>query len=178
MLQAINAKFPDMAALVEYGHGKELRMGWYLNGCACGEHVALDANYEGDVRSLHGFGFDGVKIDGCGAQKNNTKYAALMRASGKNYTVENCHWGAMNAIGCKAGDDASACPTQKWCPFNWYRSSGDINAGANSWFANLQTVVPYTHRDRPLSTQSCWAYPDMLEVGQIMKPGTKELDLP
>jgi hypothetical protein len=60
--QAINAKFPDMAALVEYGHGKGLRMGWYLNGCACGEHVALDANYEGDVRSLHDFGFDGVKM--------------------------------------------------------------------------------------------------------------------
>ena len=119
-----------------------------------------------------------MKIDGCGAQRNNTKYAELMRESGKNYTIENCHWGAMNAIGCKAGDDASACPTHEWCPFNWYRSSGDINPGAESWFANLQSVVPYTKNTAPLSTQSCWAYPDMLEVGQIMKPGTKDLDVP
>jgi hypothetical protein len=52
------------------------------------------------------------------------------------------------------------------------------NAGADSWLANLQAVVPYTRRDQPLPTQSCWAHPDMLEVGQIMKPGTKELDLP
>eukprot|EP01043_Picozoa_sp_COSAG02_P041939 COSAG02_NODE_3524_length_6615_cov_6.371393_4_plen_50_part_00 len=33
-------------------------MGWYLNGCACGEHVELTKNYEGDIRSLHDFGFD------------------------------------------------------------------------------------------------------------------------
>eukprot|EP01052_Picozoa_sp_SAG31_P048099 SAG31_NODE_9912_length_1211_cov_1.392086_1_plen_143_part_01 len=108
---AINDKFPDMGALVEYGHAKKLRMGWYMNGCACGEHVELTKNYAGDVKLLHDYGFDGVKIDGCGAQKNNTLYAELMRKSGRNYTIENCHWGAMNAIGCKAGDDGSACPT-------------------------------------------------------------------
>ena len=33
-------------------------MGWYLNGCACGEHVELKQNYEGDIHSLHTFGFD------------------------------------------------------------------------------------------------------------------------
>eukprot|EP01047_Picozoa_sp_COSAG01_P047334 COSAG01_NODE_4511_length_4964_cov_8.275437_3_plen_75_part_00 len=60
------------------------------------------------VKLLHDFGFDGVKIgahptiitghglsddrrmvpagaDGCGAQRNNTLYAELMRESGKNY---------------------------------------------------------------------------------------------
>ena len=62
----------------------------YLNGCACGERVELTKNYEGDIRSLHAFGFDGVKIDGCGAQRNNTLYAQLMRDTGKNYTIENC----------------------------------------------------------------------------------------
>ena len=47
-------------------------MGWYLNGCACGEHHEHKINYEGDIAALHAFNFDGVKIDGCGAQRNNT----------------------------------------------------------------------------------------------------------
>jgi hypothetical protein len=66
----------------------------------------------------------------------------------------------MNNIGCKLNDDASACPTEAWCPFNWYRSSGDINAGLNSWFENLQSVIPYTKKPNPLSQPSCWAYPE------------------
>jgi hypothetical protein len=68
----INKKFPDMAGLVKYGHTAGLKMGWYENGCACGERHALEINYEGDVRQLHAFDFDGVKLDGCGAQRNMT----------------------------------------------------------------------------------------------------------
>jgi alpha-galactosidase len=30
-------KFPDMGKLVDYGHSQKIRMGWYFNGCACGE---------------------------------------------------------------------------------------------------------------------------------------------
>jgi hypothetical protein len=102
----------------------------YENGCACGEHVALTKNYVGDIRSLHAMDFDAVKLgisrfiptessaclpprishsgdcasDGCGAQRNMTLYAELMRESGKNYSIENCHWGR-----CTASDDSS-CP--------------------------------------------------------------------
>ena len=45
---------------------------WYENGCACGERQELVQNYEGDVRILDQLGFDGVKLDGCGAQRNMT----------------------------------------------------------------------------------------------------------
>jgi hypothetical protein len=61
-----NSKFPDIPGLVKYGHDAGLKMGWYQNGCACGERHALMQNYEGDVRLLHDYGFDGVKLDGCG----------------------------------------------------------------------------------------------------------------
>ena len=61
---AVNAKFPDLKGLVQQAHSAGLRIGWYLNGCACGEHVELRINYEGDVAMLHELGFDGVKIDG------------------------------------------------------------------------------------------------------------------
>ena len=111
-LPTIDAAFPDTGAMVKQIHAKGLSAGWYLNGCKCGEHVEKPANYEGDIADLHKFDFDGVKIDGCGHQRNQTFYAQLMAESGKNYTIENCHWGD-----CTNSDDSS-CPTQDWCPFN------------------------------------------------------------
>eukprot|EP01062_Namystynia_karyoxenos_P054558 TRINITY_DN449_c0_g4_i1.p1 TRINITY_DN449_c0_g4~~TRINITY_DN449_c0_g4_i1.p1 ORF type:complete len:439 (+),score=174.67 TRINITY_DN449_c0_g4_i1:73-1317(+) len=160
----INSKFPDMKALVDYGHSKGLKMGWYLNGCACGEKVELLKNYQGDIQTLHSLGFDAVKIDGCGAQTNMTYYAELMRATGQNYSIENCHWGQCGAF--KGDPDGSSCPTDTWCPFNWYRTSGDINAGNMSWFTNLQTTRKF-QAAQPLARPGCWAYPDMLEVGRV-----------
>ena len=68
---------------------------------------------------------------------NMTEYAALMHNTGKAFEIEvlvwasqwpsltaalqNCHWGDCTE------DDASSCPTLDWCPFNWYRTSGDSN---------------------------------------------------
>lgn len=60
-------KFPDMKKLVNYGHSKNVKMGWYLNGCACGERKERLLNYQGDIQRLHEFGFDAAKFDGCGA---------------------------------------------------------------------------------------------------------------
>ena len=67
----------------------------YLNGCACQEHTELKRNYQGDIQQLFRFGFDAVKFDACGEDENMTYYAELMQTvgGGKNYTVENCHWG-------------------------------------------------------------------------------------
>ena len=104
----IDAAFPDTGKMVQQIHALNLSAGWYLNGCKCGEHVEKTINYEGDIRKLHAFDFDGVKIDGCGHQRNQTLYAALMKQSGKNYTIENCHWGD-----CTESDDSS-CPTTEW----------------------------------------------------------------
>merc|ERR1719469_1547918 len=145
-------------------HDMGLTAGWYLNGCKCGEHIEKEINYEGDIQDLHDFGFDNVKIDRCGRQLNNSLYADLMRQSGRNYTIENCHWGD-----CTDSDDSS-CPTQDWCPFNWYRTSGDINSSPQSWLSNLQTAIKFLDYKAPLSQPGCWAYPDMLEVGRVAAP--------
>ena len=63
--------------------------------------------------------------------------------------------------------DGASCPTATWCPFNHFRTSGDINAGLTSWLANLQTTVRFQDAEAPLSVPGCWAYPDMMEVGHI-----------
>ena len=67
--------------------------------------------------------------------------------------VENCHWGLKRPFK----------PTQKWCPWNLYRTSGDINAKYASVVGNLRTMNYYANNN--LSYPGCWAYPDMLEVG-------------
>ena len=67
--------------------------------------------------------------------------------------VENCHWGLKRPFK----------PTQKWCPWNLYRTSGDILAKYASVVGNLRTMNYYANNN--LSYPGCWAYPDMLEVG-------------
>jgi len=132
-------------------------MGWYHNNCDCSENQKWDStyvasHYQGDVNAIVGYGFDEVKLDGCGEFLNLTLWAQLLNASGRPVLIENCHWG---------GD----VPTQDWCPFNFFRTSGDISASWSSWFNNLQTTIKFLDYNNPLSRPGCWAYPDMLEVG-------------
>eukprot|EP00937_MAST-01D_sp_MAST-1D-sp2_P000930 g930.t1 len=146
---AVNpSKFPDMKGLVNYGHSHGVKMGLYFNGCGCIEKrmpaSGWDIDYKGDMRLLHDLGFD--------AQ------------SGKAYEIENCHWGDCT------GDDASSCPTQDWCPFNFYRTSGDSDNGLGTWYRNLQSTVRFQSWDAPVSQPGCWAYPDMLQAGRLGCP--------
>lgn len=46
------------------------------------------------------------------------------------------------------------------CPYNFYRTSGDINAHWASMLANLATVVPFLEKNA--SRPGAFAYPDML----------------
>ena len=39
------------------------------------------------------YGFDAVKLDNCGAQRNMTYYTELMKATGRSFAIENCHQG-------------------------------------------------------------------------------------
>ena len=163
---AVNPRsFPDMKGLVDYGHSKGVEMCLYYNGCGCIEKrepaSGWDVDYAGDIRSLAAFGFDAVKFDGCGRLCNLTMYADLMHQTGRAFAIENCHWGFCT------DDDASSCPTQEWCPFNWFRTSGDSDNGLGTWYRNLQTTRRFQDWDAPVSQPSCWAYPDLLQVGRV-----------
>ena len=71
-----------------------------------------------------------------------TEYAALMNATGKTFEIENCHWG-------------ETVPTEDWCPWNFYRTSGDVRASYGSIVKNLQTTIQFTTQN--LSRPGCWA---------------------
>jgi alpha-galactosidase len=151
----VNAdRFPDFNAMTDHAHALGLKAGWYGNNCICSDGNTVDDKfYAGDVDALIGFGFDSYKLDGCGAQLDMDKWDELINASGKPIMVENCHWGS--AVPYE--------PTADWCPWNFYRTSGDVRASYASVVGNLATAVAYS--DRNLSYPGCWAYPDMLEVG-------------
>jgi alpha-galactosidase len=73
--------------------------------------------------------------------------------------VENCHWGSKEPFE----------PNATWCPWNFYRTSGDVRAKYSSVIGNLNSVSRFNSRN--LSYPGCWAYPDMLEVGCQHGPG-------
>merc|ERR1719444_780166 len=52
------------------------------------------------------------------------------------------------------------------CPYNIYRTSGDISNNWGSMLANVEYTVPFLGPE-PLSRPGAWAYPDMLEVGRL-----------
>lgn len=148
--------FPDFKKMTDYAHDLGLTAGWYGNNCICEDHCVSDACYENDVKALIDYGFDSVKLDGCGKELNLQKWSDLINATGKSVLIENCHWGL-------------TLPKDDWCPWNYYRTSGDVRASYESVLFNLMTVPPLATKN--LSTPGCWAYPDMLEVGCANGPG-------
>ncbi len=87
------ALFPDMLAMTNYAHVLGLTAGWYGNNCICEDHCGTKRDhfesadgekcYQGDVAALYEFGFDGVKLDGCGNQRDLQLWSSLINATGK-----------------------------------------------------------------------------------------------
>jgi len=157
-------KFPNMKKMTDKAHSLGLTAGWYGNNCICSDSKIGDRKfYQGDVSALRTFGFDSYKLDGCGAQTDMQLWDDLIKAtpaqSGRDaIMVENCHWGSKVPYK----------PNATWCPWNFYRTSGDVRANYPSVVGNLQTTITYATQN--LSSPGCWAYPDMLEVGVLHTP--------
>jgi len=154
-------RFPDMKNMTDYAHSLGLKAGWYGNNCICSDHAAKDRKYYvGDVKAYRRFGFDSWKLDGCGVQTDMQLWDDIIKSDGgKPVMVENCHWGSVVPFE----------PNATWCPWNFYRTSGDVRASYSSVVGNLNTVAKFSSRN--LSYPGCWAYPDMLEVGCQHGPG-------
>ena len=135
-----------MGAMVAHAHKQGLKAGFYLNNCICGigpgtfEGEDEEKIYQGSVRALVKWQFDGVKIDSCSQFLNMTRWAAALAATGREFLTEDCH----NSDGQDPCDEAKACPTSGTCPYNMWRSSTDINPSWGSIFGNLQTTIPWS----------------------------------
>jgi len=166
-------RFPNMKGMTDHGHRLGLRVGWYMNNCICREGTR---SWQGDVnitkhmtrsaQAVADFGFDGLKLDGCGEFMNLTWWSELLNATGRPVMIENCHWGG-TVPGQTGGDGPCAGTTDvSNCPYNFYRTSSDIRANWGSMMHNLHSTMKF-QGSPPLSRPGAWAYPDMMEVGRM-----------
>ncbi len=150
--------FPDLGGMVSYAHARNLSCGWYGNNCISKDMSSNISHFQGDVKAFRAFNFDSYKLDSCGGENDIALWYNLLNSSGRAVTIENCHNGPFfPSISYKPN-----APT--WCPFNFYRTSVDVEVLYASIFAiNLQKTVPFLTPD--LSFPGCWGYADGLEVG-------------
>ena len=169
------------------------------NGCSEGNHdgcTGLEC-YAGDVNATLALGFDSLKLDGCGGQRDIQLWAEMFNHSIGTWNsqhpsetqrlpmmLENCHdgmesrpppgsgdpnWGA---VGIYPHYDAHG---ELWCPFHTYRSGGDNRPTWGSVLSHLNNTVAFALQN--LSVPGCWGYNDMLEVGvtnaQLPLPGKR-----
>jgi len=157
-------RFPDMKQMNQYAHNKGVKPGWYMNNCICSESGKLQPDWppqmHGDVDAIFALGYDGVKIDGCGPSHHLLEWSMLLNQTGRPIMIENCgnndtfpYWNDPKKFDFLV------------CPMNFWRISNDIQANWNSIISNLQNTIRYQDLDHPVSQPGCYAYPDMLEVG-------------
>jgi alpha-galactosidase len=165
-------RFPNVKALVQHGHKQGLKMGWYTINCICMDTytIQFDADkdwsrrvYEAEVEFLLDAGFDGVKIDNCGDDQGIGFQMMIetINKSGKPLLIENSDQGNSNP---RRGVPRNA----SFCPGNTFRTGGDIIPDFSVILDKLNRTRQYQDLDDPISRPDCWAYPDMLEVGNLL----------
>ena len=94
------------------------------------------------------------------------RYAALFNASGRRVSIENCKGGPQIASGYESvpsfNPDGSL-----HCPWNWFRTSTDIQPSWAKVLYNLASTTKFQDLEKPLAGRGCWAYPDIMEVGNL-----------
>ena len=88
--------------MTDVAHSLNLTAGWYGNNCDCKDHCSDVECFAGDVNATLAFGFDSIKLDGCGIEEDVALWSEmfnhsirLLRAGGdkekKGMMIENCH---------------------------------------------------------------------------------------
>eukprot|EP00039_Didymoeca_costata_P004525 m.73893 g.73893 ORF g.73893 m.73893 type:complete len:418 (+) comp12437_c0_seq2:113-1366(+) len=174
-------RFPSLTSLAAKASSLNVMLGWYGNNCPettgigrgpayCGEKGLLPENWDvairGDIKALKEYGFQGIKLDGCGPNNDMLGYYHELNATGHMAIIENCHYNTSFPYFSTSGELI--------CPMHLYRISNDIKSNWDSVMSNVHQTIPYNNATPPLSQPHCWAYPDMLEVGVVGENGHSE----
>lgn len=165
-------KFPDgFKAITDYIHKRGLKVRAYTDAgkgkCCCFEGSGSFGHYRDDARSWVKFGFDGVKVDWCGGDREHldpkTQYLELADAiekTGHPFCIEICSWGRGN-------------------PWEWgrnagtfWRTGGDLDHEDSifkrhgDWTILMRNLDANRHPDpKYVGPGKGWNYPDILLVG-------------
>ena len=166
-----HTRFDSLVDVVKLGHENGLLMDFYQINCICMDTYVLNKNrtwanlaWRGNVKQLRDAGFDGIKLDNCG-DDDGLGYATMMdeiKRTGKPMLVENCN--QAHGHGPPRGLPTNA---SGWCDMHMYRTGGDIRSNFDDTMRKLQTTIPFQDVNSPISRPGCWAFPDMLEVGNF-----------
>ncbi|MEU0214794.1 RICIN domain-containing protein [Streptomyces sp. NPDC006265] len=165
-----------MKAMADYIHSKGLKAGIYTDagkqGCGyyfpttrpAAPNTGMEGHYQQDLETFQRWGFDYVKIDWCGGQKEGldqeTQYKAIAAANeaatavtGHQLVLSFCEWGS-------------------GLPWNWATGYGDLwrtSTDVIFWGQTPTTAKMLTNFDKALhpAAQHTGSYndPDMLMTG-------------
>jgi hypothetical protein len=145
--QVNRGRFPDLKALTAKARALGLAPGWYGNNDGCEEKrpaCALQPNgsdicFAGDVAATIDYGFESVKYDGGGVERNISHFALLYNRTGKPVLLEDCN----NHNPEFATRDPRT--NELICPMNLYRTSLDLHPTWHSVLNNLNSTDAF-HR--------------------------------
>ena len=175
-------RFPGgFKPLVDYAHERGVKMTFYVTNCICMDEYIIqgvgvpggvdpawaERCYTGDIALARASGFDNIMIDNCGDDWGRGYVSRMQHiaTSGPSMVVENSN--QANGVGPPRGlpNDPSG-----WCNFNTFRTDGDLFANFGQVLASALTVTRFQNLTNPISRPGCWAYPDMLQVGNFGGP--------
>jgi len=100
-------EFPNVTRMNAAIHALGLNSDWYINNCICSEKrgsatlVPVGFSLAGNAKALVELGFDGTKVDGCGPDRNVSRFAELVDeaaakavaggAVARPITIEDCN---------------------------------------------------------------------------------------
>ncbi len=157
-----NAKFPDMAALAAYVHGKGLKLGLYSSPGlkTCAGYVGSYGHVEQDARTFAGWGIDYLKYDLCSGewqyadaervQRAYYQMGAALKATGRPIVFSLCEYGRFDVAAW--GRDVGG---------HLWRTTGDITDD----YARMSDIGFERNPKFGHAGPGGWNDPDMLEVG-------------
>jgi alpha-galactosidase len=161
-----NTKFPDMQALVDYVHGKGLRIGIYSSPGpkTCGGYTGSWEHEQQDADTYARWGMDYLKYDWCsyssvatgGSRESRIKPYQVMgealRKTGRDIVYSLCQygWSEVWTWGASVGG-------------NCWRTTGDISDRWNS----VRAIFTSQNGHERYAGPGHWNDPDMLMVGIV-----------
>ena len=165
-----NAKFPDMAGMVEYIHAKGLRAGTYISPgpWTCAGYVGSFEHEEADARRFAEWDFDFLKYDWCSyggvatgegldrLQKPYRTMSEILKRLDRDIVLNLCQYG-MGDVWKWGGEVGGQC----------WRTTGDLGVEAGGLLPGFYQIGLLNARLWEYARPGQWNDPDYILIGWV-----------